>query len=41
MTQEQKNALILILDFVERWNKEDRELEVANAAIILEELINN
>lgn len=31
-------ALKIVLDFVERWNKQDKETEVAKAQGVLEEL---
>lgn len=38
MTEIEKNNLKIVLDFVERWNKNDEEKEVAQAAIELETL---
>lgn len=34
-----KHELAVVLDFVERWNKNDKEHEVAQAAAYLERLI--
>lgn len=39
MTEEDKNNLKIVLDFVERWNKQDKEKDVAIAARELMELI--
>ena len=36
MNQETIQALKIILDFVERWNKQDKEVEVVNAVVELE-----
>ena len=37
--QELNNSLSLVLDFVERWNKQDREPEVAEASRKLEKYL--
>lgn len=34
-----KKDILIILDFVERYNKQDKELEVANAVQRLEQLL--
>lgn len=34
-----KEHLEIILDFVERWNKQDEEVEVANSILILEKML--
>lgn len=39
MTDKEIRALKTVLDFVERWNKQDKELEVAQAARELENLL--
>ena len=39
MTPEQLNALILVLNYVEMWNKEDDARDVADAAFILQEYL--
>lgn len=39
MTKEQKKQLKIVLEFVERWNKQDKEVEVAEASRKLETLI--
>jgi hypothetical protein len=39
LTQDQCRALKIILDFVERWNKQDKERMVAYAQEILQELL--
>lgn len=39
ITQAQRNALEVILEFVERYNKKDDEILVAEAADILRELL--
>lgn len=36
MDTETKNAILKILDFVERWNKQDAEKEIADASQVLE-----
>ena len=36
MNNEEKEALKIVLDYVERWNKKDEEKDVANAAALLE-----
>jgi hypothetical protein len=38
-TKEMIKALEIILDFVERWNKQDREKDVAEASQVLESYI--
>jgi hypothetical protein len=40
MIAEIRNDLTLVLGFVERWNKQDKEAEVANSANVLSILIN-
>ena len=37
--EERKSDLLLILDFVERWNKQDKESNVSQAAQRLEEYL--
>lgn len=39
MNKNKLEALKLVLDFVERWNKQDKEVEVAEAVGVLEEYI--
>ena len=39
MNGEYKKALETVLDFVERWNKQDADVEVANSAKKLEILL--
>jgi hypothetical protein len=39
MTEKDKENLRLVLDFVERWNKMDKEVDVADAAEDLQHLI--
>jgi hypothetical protein len=39
LTQDQIRALKIVLDFVERWNKQDKERMVAYAQEILGELL--
>jgi len=39
MKKEQIDALAIVLDFVERWNKQDKEADVAQAANLLEDLL--
>lgn len=41
LTGIQEQALRIVLDFVERWNKQDEEQVVAEAQGILEELLTN
>jgi len=36
-TMTKEEALKIVLDFVERWNKQDKETEVAEAAQVLSE----
>jgi len=36
MWQEEREALKIVLEFVERWNKEDNNIDVAEAAVILQ-----
>ena len=40
MNQQQIQALKIVLDFVERWNKQDKDVPVAEAQGILEEFLN-
>jgi hypothetical protein len=39
MNQETKNAILKVLDFVERYNKQDKDIEVADAAQELEDYL--
>jgi len=39
MNKEQLKSLEIVLDFVERWNKQDKEKEVAQAAYDLSDLL--
>ena len=39
MTKKELKALEIVLDFVERWNKQDKEVEVAHAHHLLETLL--
>ena len=39
MTKEQKQALTIIIDFVERWNKNDEDKRVAEASNVLEDFL--
>ena len=39
ITKKQLEALKIVLDYVERWNKQDEEVEAAEATQILEDLI--
>ena len=39
MNDKQLQALKIVLDFVERWNKQDKEADVAQAARELEDLL--
>ena len=39
MTNEVKNAILKVLDFVERWNKQDFDREVADASAIIEDYL--
>ena len=36
MTEKQKQALIIAIDFIERWNKQDEDKRVAEASEVLE-----
>ena len=38
-TSTQRRALIIVLEFVERWNKQDVDMESAEAKEILEEFL--
>ncbi len=39
LTETQQVQLAKVLDFVERWNKQDKDVDVAQAARDLEELL--
>jgi hypothetical protein len=39
LTQDQVQSLKIVLEFVERWNKQDKERMVAYAQEILQELV--
>ena len=41
MNQKTKNAILKVLDFVERYNKQDKDIEVADAAQELEDYLEN
>lgn len=38
MTDKEKKALIIILEFVEKWNKQDKDIRVAESAEVLWEV---
>ena len=40
MDQELRNAIKVILEYVENWNKQDQDELVAEAAVILQEFLN-
>ena len=39
ITKKQLEALKIVLDYVERWNKQDEEVKAAEATQILEDII--
>ena len=39
MKKETTEAILKVLDFVERYNKQDKELDVAEAASYLEDIV--
>jgi hypothetical protein len=39
MNSKLENALILLLDFVERYNKQDKEVDVAEAAMTVQDYL--
>ena len=40
LEEEKDKALVIVLDFVERWNKQDKDKEVAEAAQTLQDIRN-
>ena len=39
LEEEKDKALAIVLDFVERWNKQDKDKEVAEAAQVLQDIL--